>query len=474
MSTASSSRSLARQQRFRQYSLRSLLGLMLVCGVALALWTIFVEPYRRQHRLIEAIKELEGSVSTEAVETPLSVLFGSDYFVDIVSIDLLKQTPIDDAWMVNLRDTPRLRELYLRRAAIGDAGMAYVGRLEDLQSLGLIGTKVTNAGLVHVSGLHKLEFLAVNFTEITDAGLASLANLKRLKELYLRRCTIFDAGLLHLQGLTDLATLDLSDTQVGDEGVARLTGLTKLARLWLDNTEVTKACLADLRKLPALEEVSLSGTHIFPSVLRDALPALDERRLAKKLAEPAWLDFVETPLEAVKEYLEDYHNVEIWLDRRTLNEAGIRVDDPVTIKDLRKPLREALHELLDGRGLKCVMGYGVLVITTKENANDWRARLILKSGEKLSRKLSTSLYAEMPIQFVETPLLHVLQYASDVLNCQVGLAEGVFPVGFDQTEMNHNSRLPAADGLELLFHELDVHGAIENNAIVIYPGPAPR
>jgi hypothetical protein len=80
----------------------------------------------------------------------------------------------------------------------------------------------------------------------------------------------------------------------------------------------------------------------------------------------------------------------------------------------------------------------------------------------------------MPIEFIETPLADVLAYISDVLKTDVQLADGAFAPGFSQIGISQTTRLPAADGLELLFHELDVYGVIENKTIHVFPGPVPR
>jgi hypothetical protein len=473
--------------RWRQFSLRSLLLLILLCGVGLGLWSICIEPYRRQQRLVEQIAELKGVATTEAVPTSWSSIFGEGFFINIVSIRA-PRTQIDDAWMAHLRDTPRLRELILNWTPIGDAGLAHIARLKDLQSLWLNGTKATDAGLIPVQGLRKLEWLSLADTKVTDQGLASLANLNRLKQLDLRGCPIGDAGMRHIQSLSNLEALDLLDTQVTDEGIARLTGLTRLGSLLLDNTDVTEACLADLKKLPALKETSTAGTHILPSALRKAFPRLVDRKLEQALAEPTLLEFIETPLSDVVSYLGDYHKVEIFLDRRSLRDAGIKHDMPITVttpsrrvqingiwrREGATTLEAALRKILDPRGLKCVSGYGVLLITTKESPPHSPPRLILQPGERLSRTFSQALYAQMPIEFIETPLADVLAYISDVLKTDVQLADGAFAPGFSQIGISQTTRLPAADGLELLFHELDVYGVIENKTIHVFPGPVPR
>lgn len=456
-------------QCWRQFSLRSLMVLTLLCCVGLALWTIYVEPYRRQQRLAARIVGLKGEVGTEAVPTFWSRLFGEEFFVNIVRITAEKM-PVDDEWMVNLRDTPMLRHLYVPKADISDSGLAHLARLEHLQGLDVGGTRISDAGLAAVQGLHRLQHLGVRNTRVSDAGLALLVNLHRLKGLELASCPITDAGLAHLAALADLEHLDLRDTGVTDAGIARLVSLKKLTTLQLDNTEVTEASLAHFQQLPVLQNVSAAGSHILPAVLHAAFPSLEERIVRRALTDRTVIEFIDTPMQDVVDYLKDYHKIEIQLNRRKVNERIIKGYIPVTQILRGKSLREALDVMLPPLELKHVIRYGVLMITTKDDADAWRPRLVLKPGEDLSRQLSTALYANTPIEFVETPLSGICGYLSDM-----GIPMHVAEASLDPADplVTHNSRISAGDALELLFYELDLHGVIENNTIHVHRGPVP-
>ena len=103
---------------------------------------------------------------------------------------------------------------------------------------------------------------------------------------------------------------------------------------------------------------------------------------------------------------------------------------------------------------------------------DGRPRLVLKPGEKLSRKLSNALYAPFPVEFVEEPLSGVLAYFTDS-GIPTRFADDADAGGLGEFPVTRNLRIPAADALELLFHELDLHGVIENNTIHVRRGPVP-
>jgi hypothetical protein len=93
-----------------------------------------------------------------------------------------------------------------------------------------------------------------------------------------------------------------------------------------------------------------------------------EKRIEAALKSPTRLEFVDTPLTDVIDYLKDYHQIEIQLDKKAMEEASI--DPSVTVTknlngvSLQSALRLMLHEL----GLTYVIQNEVLYITTTEAA----------------------------------------------------------------------------------------------------------
>ena len=80
------------------------------------------------------------------------------------------------------------------------------------------------------------------------------------------------------------------------------------------------------------------------------------------------MEFVDMPLTDVIDYLKDFHKIEIQLDKKAMDEAGIGTDTTVTknLKDI--PLRSALRLILHELGLTYVVENEVLLITTNEAA----------------------------------------------------------------------------------------------------------
>ena len=93
-----------------------------------------------------------------------------------------------------------------------------------------------------------------------------------------------------------------------------------------------------------------------------------EKKIQEALKQPTQIEFVETPLKDVVDYLKDLHHIEIQLDSAALKEAGIDESTPVT-KNLKGiSLRSALKLLLDELQLKYVVHNEVLLITTPAKA----------------------------------------------------------------------------------------------------------
>ena len=93
-----------------------------------------------------------------------------------------------------------------------------------------------------------------------------------------------------------------------------------------------------------------------------------EKKIEEALKQPTQIEFVETPLKDVVDYLKDLHHIEIQLDAAALKEAGVDESTPVT-KNLKGiSLRSALKLLLDDLQLKYVIHNEVLLITTPAKA----------------------------------------------------------------------------------------------------------
>ena len=136
---------------------------------------------------------------------------------------------------------------------------------------------------------------------------------------------------------------------------------------------------------PVWEELTQRRKKFASVDLKKVGPA--EERIKKALEETTSMEFVETPLSDVIDYLKDLHKIEIQLDTKALEDAGAGSDTPIT-KNLKGiSLRSALRLMLGGLDLTYVVKDEVLLITTPE-----------KAGSELVTKVYPVADLVLPIQ----------------------------------------------------------------------------
>jgi tetratricopeptide (TPR) repeat protein len=100
-----------------------------------------------------------------------------------------------------------------------------------------------------------------------------------------------------------------------------------------------------------------------------------EQKIFAALEDDTRLEFIETPLNSVIDFLKDQHDINIEIDTRRLEEVGVGSDTPIT-RNLRGiSLRSALRLILGELDLTYVVRDEVLLITTQEEAE---AKLVTK------------------------------------------------------------------------------------------------
>ncbi len=220
--------------RWFQYSLRSLLLVMLLACLGMSWVAVKRQKARRQKAAVAAILKLGGQVRY-------------DYQLDAAGKPIKASPPAATWWreLLGGDSFDRVVEVWVN----SDAPLEHVEQLPDLESLILwCSPKVTNAGLVHLRGLPKLRKLRFGITSVTDAGLAHLSSLHQLESLDMWYLHTTDAGLEHLQGLTNLQELRLGSGQKTDAGLVYLKGLTQLRKLELHGGQFTEEGMAQLQQ----------------------------------------------------------------------------------------------------------------------------------------------------------------------------------------------------------------------------------
>ena len=107
---------------------------------------------------------------------------------------------------------------------------------------------------------------------------------------------------------------------------------------------------------------------------KEPLHSPAERKLAEALDSPTVIEFTETPLQDVVDYLKDVHHVEIQVDVQTLEAAQIGSDTLITANEKEMKLRSALRLLLPSE-LTYIIRDEVVVITTLADADSDRNRV---------------------------------------------------------------------------------------------------
>lgn len=100
-----------------------------------------------------------------------------------------------------------------------------------------------------------------------------------------------------------------------------------------------------------------------------------EASIRAALDEQADIKFIDRPFSGVIDYLKQRHAIEIQLDNKALGEAGMLGNMPITRSIEGVTLRSALNLLLADLDMTYVVHDGVVLITTKAEAQKARSGL---------------------------------------------------------------------------------------------------
>jgi hypothetical protein len=145
--------------------------------------------------------------------------------------------------------------------------------------------------------------------------------------------------------------------------------------------------------------------------------AADEAKIRDALVAPTKFEFADTPLSNVIDQLKQSNHIEIQLDKRALDDAGVSADTPLSIRLTSTALRSGLRLMLEQIGLTYMLGDGYLLITTPSGAERWtkgpaplrydntRPTRTMVSNEA---KIKAALKSRTVVEFNQTPLCDVL------------------------------------------------------------------
>jgi hypothetical protein len=97
-------------------------------------------------------------------------------------------------------------------------------------------------------------------------------------------------------------------------------------------------------------------------------PSKDEQKILASLSKPTTVEFVDLPLEDCITFLAVYHDLNVWLDKGTLADEGVALDQPITLKLAGVSFRSVLNLVLQPLQLTYVVEDDVMKITTAAKA----------------------------------------------------------------------------------------------------------
>ncbi len=205
-------------------------------------------------------------------------------------------------------------------------------------------------------------------------------------------------------------------------------------------------------------------------------PAHSQHRPAERaLDEDTSLEFVDTPLKDVLNFLTDQHAVKIELAAET-QQGPKRIDPemPLTFNVKQISLRSALRLLLNDYGLEVTVTpqESLLIVPGTPELRALRARRVESQWQQLSReRLLLNLKREKGrLEFKDTSLKDVMSFLADLSGCTIVFdrrslaAAGVSP---DQTISCTQPELPLAEMLKCALLPFDLRVIIQDEVLLV-------
>jgi hypothetical protein len=143
------------RRRWLQFSLRTLLVVVLICSAPCGWFAYKVKQAREEWAAVESVQNLGGWIRTSPdpprpVPAWLCGILGHGFASNIIDVHLGSSATVD--WLQHLKKLPHLECLDLNGTAITDEGLAYLKDSPQVQKLDLGNSEITDAGLKHLSG----------------------------------------------------------------------------------------------------------------------------------------------------------------------------------------------------------------------------------------------------------------------------------------------------------------------------------
>lgn len=272
---------------------------------------------------------------------------------------------------------------------------------------------------------------------------------------------------LHVRGMSLRSALAWMVDQLGLVGVAKQ-----------DEIVITTAAGAKKQGGTLLSKISYKPGDKVVVKGREFEPAAAEAKIMTALKSPTALEFVETPLPDVIEYLHDLHGIPILIDSRAIQAAGRRADKPITrlLKDIT--LQSALRLLLHDSDLVCVVQQEYLEITTDAGAKKHGGTLLsaikfnLGATIKAEEKIKAALKSPTDLDFVQAPLVDVVEYLRVLHKIEIqidtqGLA--AMNMGTDTPITIHVKNVSFDGALRMMLKSKNLKHTVQDGVLLITP-----
>ena len=163
-----------------------------------------------------------------------------------------------------------------------------------------------------------------------------------------------------LQDLLENVLTPLLMTSQSEDGSLKLTTRTNAG----ERLETRLYPVRDLVLSTEPTDMSLLGDADLDGSL------LSMRRLEKHLDQKMSVDFEELPLEEALEFVRQGIEDNLLLDRQTLTDEGVALDEPVSLQLKDMPVRRILKELLEPRQLTMIVDNDAIKITSSSHVGE--------------------------------------------------------------------------------------------------------
>ena len=140
-----------------------------------------------------------------------------------------------------------------------------VQSIPDLPSLTILAIRdcpITGANLSHLAtACPQLESLSLRNTKLNEHEMLELEKLSHLKQLDLMYTQLTDDGMAHLSEFQDLQELNLRSNRIGDRGLLHIQS-KRLEVLYLRCTNITDSSVSLFTRFPLLRRLNLGETKV--------------------------------------------------------------------------------------------------------------------------------------------------------------------------------------------------------------------